>query len=71
VEDHEKRATELAAALNHYAAEAAKLREALQKAEAHLSLLRYRASIRWGSPGLPESHETDQVIGMARRVLYG
>lgn len=42
---------------------------ALQRAEAHLSLLRHRAPVPWGDPGIGPEYEYDEVIGLARRVL--
>lgn len=46
------------------------LEETLRVTEAYLSLLRHRAqSIHWGTGGMPEMYEVDQVIGMARQVL--
>jgi transcriptional regulator with XRE-family HTH domain len=44
---------------------------ALRRCEAHLSLLRHRAPVPWGDPGIGPAHEYDAVIGDARRVLYG
>jgi hypothetical protein len=45
------------------------LEAALRATEAHLSLLRHRGGIRWGSLGLGDAYEYDAVIGEARRLL--
>ena len=48
-----------------------RLREALRRTESRLSILRHRAAaaIPWGSPGIGEQAEYDEVIGQARRLL--
>ena len=50
-------------------AENERLREALRATEAHLSLLRHRGGVRWGTPGIGREADYDAVIGAARRLL--
>jgi hypothetical protein len=47
------------------------LRDALVRSDSYLSLLRHRqeAHIQWGTIGIPERHEVDEVIGNSRKVL--
>jgi len=45
------------------------LLRALQRADSRLSLLRHRGGIAWGSLGIGDASEYDEVIGQARRLL--
>jgi hypothetical protein len=45
------------------------LLHALQRADSRLSLLRHRGGIDWGSLGIGDASEYDEVIGQARRLL--
>src|SRR5262245_33188624 len=47
----------------------AELLRALQRADSRLSLLRHRGGIAWGSLGIGDASEYDEVIGQARRLL--
>lgn len=49
--------------------ENARLRAVLQRADSRLSLLRHRGGIQWGTLGIGDAWEYDEVIGEARRLL--
>jgi len=49
--------------------ENAALRAVLQRADSRLSLLRHRGGIQWGTLGIGDASEYDEVIGEARRLL--
>jgi hypothetical protein len=48
-------------------AENERLRALILNADSMLSLLRHRATIAWGMPGLPDQSEADALIGRLRR----